>query len=72
MKHNMGTADRGVRAMLAALGWLLAWTIGYASVAGVIVLVVAGILVATAVVGMCPLYAALGISTDRGHRSIHV
>jgi hypothetical protein len=71
MKHNVETVDRWARVMLAALGWWLAAALGYASVAGVIVLVVAGILAATAVVGICPLYAALGISTDRGHRSLH-
>lgn len=70
MKRNLGTIDRWVRVALAALGGWLAVAIGLVSVGGVIVLVVAGILVATALVGYCPLYALFGLSTNRsGHRA---
>lgn len=73
MKRNVGTVDRWARMVVAALGWWLAAALGYASVGGVIVLVGAGILVATALVGSCPLYALFGISTRRGeHRTAHV
>jgi hypothetical protein len=73
MKGNVGAMDRGVRVVLAALGWWLAASVGYATVGGVIVLVVAGILVATAAVGYCPLYALLSVSSrGRAHRSAHV
>lgn len=73
MSKNVGIADRWVRVALAALGWWLAAALGYASVGGVIVLVVAGILVVTAAVGSCPLYALLRISTRGGpHRAVHV
>lgn len=69
MKRNMGPADRGIRVVLAGVGWWLAATIGYATAGGVIVLVVAGILAATAAVGYCPLYAPLSLSTRGGvHR----
>ncbi|HZC99642.1 MAG TPA: DUF2892 domain-containing protein [Actinomycetes bacterium] len=72
MKRNLGTIDRWVRLGLAALGWWLAAWIGYATVGGVLVLVAAGILVATAAVGLCPLYALLSISTRGGfHRPAH-
>ncbi len=72
MKGNVGAVDRGVRVVLAALAWWLAASVGYATVGGVIVLVVAGILVATAAAGYCPLYALLSVSTrGRAHRSAH-
>lgn len=63
MKRNLGTADRWVRLALAALGGWLAVAIGGSSTGGVIVLVLAGILVATALLGFCPLYVLLGLST---------
>jgi hypothetical protein len=73
MKQNLGTIDRWVRVVLAALGGWLAAAIGYASVGGVIMLVLAGILATTALAGYCPLYALFGISTGRsGHRTARI
>ncbi len=72
MKGNVGTADRAARLVLAALGWWLAASVGYATAGGVIVLVVAGILVVTAAAGYCPLYSVLSVSTRGGwHRMAH-
>ena len=71
MMRNVGTADRGLRLVIAALGWWLAASVGYATAGGIIVLVVAGILVVTALAGYCPLYALLRVSTrGGGHRSL--
>jgi len=66
MKQNVGTADRLIRAFVIApaavvLAALAGWTGGLAIVA----LAVAALMVATAAVGFCPLYALLGISTAR-------
>jgi DUF2892 family protein len=73
MRRNMGAADRAARVVLAALGWWLAASLGYATAGGVIVLVVAGILVVTAAAGYCPLYTLLSVSTRGGwHRAAHV
>ena len=72
MKGNVGTADRAARLVLAALGWWLAASVGYATAGGVIVLVVAGILVVTAAAGYCPAYSVLSVSTRGGwHRTAH-
>ncbi|HUY47786.1 MAG TPA: DUF2892 domain-containing protein [Streptosporangiaceae bacterium] len=68
MRRNEGAVDRWLRLILAALGWWLAASLGYGTAGGVIVLVVAGILVVTAVTGYCPLYALLRISTRGGHQ----
>ena len=55
---NLGTADRVLRAVLgaAALGLVFA---GPRSAWGYLGLVLLG----TAIVGFCPIYAALGVST---------
>jgi hypothetical protein len=69
MHMNMGSTDRLVRLIVAALAWWLAASIGYATAGGVVVLVLAGILAITGVVGYCPLYAALRLTSRHGmHR----
>jgi DUF2892 family protein len=73
MTKNMGTADRVIR-ILAAIGIAMLYFTG--SIGGVlaIVLGVVGIVfLATSLVGFCPAYVPLGIST-RGHgaESMHV
>jgi len=65
MTQNMGTLDRGLRVLvaapaLAALGFFV-FTPG--SVASIIAFGLAGIMVATAAIGFCPLYVLPGIST---------
>jgi hypothetical protein len=37
--------------------------VGFGTVAGIVLLVVAGVMVVTAAVGFCPLYAVFGVST---------
>lgn len=74
MIRNMGALDRGLRAFLVApVAIVLAFTFGAGTVAGVILLVVAAIMLATAATGFCPNYIWLGITTyPRGvHRVGH-
>lgn len=62
MKPNEGTTDRIVRLVLAAVLFLLAFTLA----GGVWVYVAAGlgvVMLFTAAIGFCPLYALFGIST---------
>lgn len=62
MIRDMGTVDRGVRALVVvALAILLALLLGAATVGGIILFVVAWIMLANAATGFCPTYAALGI-----------
>ena len=64
MTTNMGTIDRGLRAVLGLallagaflLGWFGGWTVWAAAVVGVVML-------ATAAMGNCPLYSLVGIKT---------
>ena len=60
MKPNMHAADRIVRAVLAAAAVWLAIAVGAGTAGGVIALVFAGIMAATAISGFCPLYLLLG------------
>ncbi|HXZ58119.1 MAG TPA: DUF2892 domain-containing protein [Gaiellaceae bacterium] len=70
MRKNMSTFDRRLRAFLVApLAILIAFVIGIGSVAGVLLLVVAAIMIATGAVGFCPLYVLLHFDS-RGHRPL--
>ena len=73
MNVNMGVLDRTLRALVVApVAIVLAFVFGAGSIAGVIFFVVAGIMLATSVVGFCPTYTVLKISTDHGvHRVGH-
>jgi hypothetical protein len=70
MPKNMSTLDRRLRTFLVApLAIVIAFAIGIGSVAGVVLLVVAAIMVATGAVGFCPLYALVHLDS-RGHRPL--
>ncbi|MAY23492.1 MAG: hypothetical protein CMC74_11990 [Flavobacteriaceae bacterium] len=63
MKKNMGTADKAIRIIIAAVIAILYFT-GYVSgTVGIILLILAGIFVLTSFISFCPLYAPLGINT---------
>ncbi|MFN8113196.1 MAG: DUF2892 domain-containing protein [Solirubrobacterales bacterium] len=75
MKLNMGTADRAVRTFIVApvLIVLALFVFGAGSIAGVIALVVAAVMLLTSAVGNCPLYSVLGVLTcprDEGSVSV--
>jgi hypothetical protein len=63
MHRNEGTIDRIVRLVIAAAAIVLGVAVGFGSVVGIIAAVVAVIMVVTAAIGFCPLYAVLGVST---------
>jgi hypothetical protein len=74
MIRNMGTVDRGVRVFIVGpVAVVLALLVGEGTVAGILLLVVAGVMLASAATGFCPTYVLLGISTHpRGvHRVGH-
>ncbi|HUK95188.1 MAG TPA: DUF2892 domain-containing protein [Gaiellaceae bacterium] len=67
MSSNMSNLDRGVRAFaIAPLAIIVAFLIGIGSIAGIVLLAVAAVMLATGAVGSCPLYRLLHIDT-RGH-----
>jgi hypothetical protein len=70
----MGAIDRGLRAFVVApVAIVVAFVLGAGTVFGVILFVVAGIMLTTAITAFCPNYTVLGISTrPRGlHRVGH-
>ena len=73
MARNMGTFDRALRAFVVApAAIVVALILGAGTLGGVILFVVAGIMLATAVTAFCPTYTAVGVSTDpRLHRVGH-
>jgi uncharacterized membrane protein len=68
MKQNMGTTDRIIRAVVVAPVLLvIAYMVGFTSVVGVIATVLAVVMLGTAAVGFCPLYAPFHLHTDHRH-----
>ncbi len=63
MKKNMGTADRIIRLIIAAIVGVLYFKEIITGALGVILLVLAGIFVLTSFISFCPLYAPFGIKT---------
>jgi type III secretory pathway component EscS len=63
MKTNMGTADRIIRLVVAAILVALYFMDILTGTAGIIGLVIAVVFAATALVKFCGLYALLGMNT---------
>lgn len=60
---NEGTTDRIARLVVGAAALFGSWWVGFGSVGGILLLVVAGVGLVTAAVGYCPTYRLLKIST---------
>ena len=65
MKKNMGTVDRIIRLIIAAIVVTLYFTNLISGTLGVILIVLAGIFVLTSMISTCPLYLPFGISTRK-------
>ena len=67
MKRNVGSTDKIVRAIIAVVALVIA---GFSSALGIVLVIVAAIMVATASSGYCPIWSATGINTvgEDGHR----
>jgi small-conductance mechanosensitive channel len=63
MKRNMGSLDRALRVLAAAIVGILYFTNQMSGVAAIILGVVAVVFVLTSVVAVCPLYMPLKFST---------
>jgi hypothetical protein len=63
MKKNMGTADRIIRLIIAAIVVTLFYTNVITGTLGIILLVLAGVFVITSFVSFCPLYTIFGMNT---------
>jgi hypothetical protein len=65
MKTNVGSVDKIVRIVLAALFAILYFTHVVEGTLGIILLVVAGVFLVTSLIGFCPIWAILGTNTSR-------
>ena len=65
MAKNMGPVDQITRGVVAVVLVIAAVVAGFGTVGGVIALVLAGVLLATATTSFCPLYRALHLNTRR-------
>jgi ABC-type bacteriocin/lantibiotic exporter with double-glycine peptidase domain len=65
MKANMGSADRIIRIIIAAILFALYYMNIISGTLGVIMIVVSAVFVLTSFISFCPLYTILGISTKK-------
>ncbi len=63
MTANVGSPDKVARIVLGVVAAIVAFLAGAGSVLGIVLLVVAGVLIVTAVTGFCPLYRLVGVNT---------
>lgn len=61
----MGTVDKVIRIVVAVIILVLYFTHVITGTLAVVLLVLAGILVVTSLVGTCPLYLLFGLSTRK-------
>lgn len=59
----MGTADRIIRFILAAVVAILYFTNTITGTLGIVLLVLAGVFILTSLVSFCPLYTLVGLNT---------
>jgi hypothetical protein len=65
MKKNVGTIDKVIRIIIAVVVAALYISHVISGSLAIILLIVAGILVATSLVSICPIWLALGVSTRK-------
>jgi len=63
MKKNMGTTDRTIRFIIAAIFLVLYFTGTVTGIWGIVLLIFAGVFILTSFISFCPLYAPFGLST---------
>ncbi|NOS84906.1 MAG: DUF2892 domain-containing protein [Ignavibacteria bacterium] len=65
MKKNIGSADKIIRIIIALAVFVLYFTGTISDTLGILLMVFAVIFVLTSLIGSCPLYLPLGLSTLR-------
>jgi glucose uptake protein GlcU len=68
MKRNMGIADRAIRIVLAVVVGVLYFSHQLTGTAAIVLGIVAAVFLATGIVGTCPLYLPLHLSTRLADR----
>ena len=65
LNQNMGTLDRIIRLVIAAVIAVVYFTGNLSGLAAIILGILAVIFVATSLIGFCPLYLPFGLSTRK-------
>jgi hypothetical protein len=65
MKKNLGRADVIIRLVVATLLIVLFFTHVISGATGIVLLAVAGVFIVTGLLGVCPLYSLVKISTRK-------
>jgi hypothetical protein len=63
MNANVGSPDKIARIVAGVVAAVVAFMVGAGSALGLVLLLVAAVLIVTAVTGFCPLYRVFGVST---------
>ena len=63
MKQNMGNLDKAIRVLIAVVIAVLYFTGVINGTVAIVLLVFAGVFIATSLIGTCPLYLPFNIST---------
>ena len=63
MKKNMGSADRVIRIILAAIFAVLYFTGTVTGTLGLVLVILGAVFLLTSVVSFCPLYTIVGLNT---------
>jgi hypothetical protein len=63
MKKNVGSADRFIRIILAAIFAVLYYTEIISGTLGIVLVVLGAVFLLTSLVSFCPLYAIFGLNT---------
>ncbi len=63
MKKNVGSADRIIRVILAAVFAVLYFTGIVPGTVGLVLVALSGIFVLTSLISFCPIYAIVGLNT---------
>ena len=63
MQKNMGSADKIIRTILAAVVAFLYYNKTITGTLGIVLLVLAGVFLFTSLISFCPLYKLVGLNT---------
>lgn len=70
MKKNMGSTDRIIRVLLAAVFAYLYFSGTVPGTIGIILVVLGGVFVLTSLISFCPLYTLFGMNTCSNKSSV--
>jgi uncharacterized membrane protein YGL010W len=65
MKKNMGTIDRIIRVIIAAVIAVLFFTNQITGTPGIVLIILAAVFLLTSLISFCPLYLPLGLRTNK-------